>query len=449
MTWIWDASHFPRRVTAAMVDVYCDAAEAGFARGAATFGLVTTGWHVRAFDGLIHTRPAEDIGASSIQVREAAAATAIRERRWLAVADRWRATERPVLVEELRRLGDVNLEHLDDTGAAEHLLAIAARARDGVARHFELHLTDMIPFGRLALAARAASVAPSEVVARTEGLSPSSRFTTDLPPAAVVGRLDVDAPCVQEISSTALRPVERMDCAPPTYWGEPTLDNLLDEVAQTFWIRDDNSALLMSVPIGLLRLALLDTGRRLDLDPHLIVEATADEAASMLRSKVGPTPEVLGVRADERSRTDPSVKFDSDVEGVDPSRHTRAGPHSLELSAALDACDELFEAEGTHGVGSTIIRGIAVVAYTPDEAIEHLEPGSILVVRTTSPSADPTLASAAALVCELGGPLSHAAIGARETGISAVFGLEGMTQMIRSGDMVEVDPTRKTVRVLH
>lgn len=60
------------------------------------------------------------------------------------------------------------------------------------------------------------------------------------------------------------------------------------------------------------------------------------------------------------------------------------------------------------------------------------------MVKQTSPAWTPLLSVAAAVVTEVGGMLSHAAIVAREYGIPAVVGVKGATKMIGNGQRVEV-----------
>jgi pyruvate,water dikinase len=60
----------------------------------------------------------------------------------------------------------------------------------------------------------------------------------------------------------------------------------------------------------------------------------------------------------------------------------------------------------------------------------------------------PLFLSAAAVVAELGGPLSHAAIIAREYGVPAVVNVARATRALRTGDVVEVDGTAGTVVVV-
>ena len=70
---------------------------------------------------------------------------------------------------------------------------------------------------------------------------------------------------------------------------------------------------------------------------------------------------------------------------------------------------------------------------------DPLEPGEILVCTTTDPSWASTMMLASALVIDIGGPISHGAIVARELGIPCVIGTRNGTAAIRSGDRVEVD----------
>ena len=61
----------------------------------------------------------------------------------------------------------------------------------------------------------------------------------------------------------------------------------------------------------------------------------------------------------------------------------------------------------------------------------------------------PVFPRAAAVVTDVGAPLSHAAIVAREPGIPAVVGCGNATMLLHSGDRVRVDGSNGTVEVLH
>lgn len=91
-----------------------------------------------------------------------------------------------------------------------------------------------------------------------------------------------------------------------------------------------------------------------------------------------------------------------------------------------------------------IARGKAKVLKSPYE--KPLESGEILVARHTEPSWTPLFINTAGVVMEVGGPMQHGAIIAREYGIPCVSGLENVTQLIKDGDLVEVDGSAGTVK---
>ena len=91
-------------------------------------------------------------------------------------------------------------------------------------------------------------------------------------------------------------------------------------------------------------------------------------------------------------------------------------------------------------------KGRARVFQSIDEA-SYLEEGDILVVRALTPPWTPYLGLVGAVVTNSGGPLSHAAIVAREFGIPAVIGTTNATDFIRDGSLVTVDGTTGVVLV--
>jgi pyruvate,water dikinase len=77
----------------------------------------------------------------------------------------------------------------------------------------------------------------------------------------------------------------------------------------------------------------------------------------------------------------------------------------------------------------------------------RLQPGDILIARTTLPPWTPLFAVAAAVVTETGGILSHAAIISREAGIPAVVGVTGAVNAVQDGQFVEVDGHKGVVQL--
>jgi pyruvate,water dikinase len=77
-----------------------------------------------------------------------------------------------------------------------------------------------------------------------------------------------------------------------------------------------------------------------------------------------------------------------------------------------------------------------------------MQPGEVLVARITTPAWTSLFAKAAAVVTDVGGPLSHSSIVAREYGIPAVLGTGSATARIRTGQRVRVDGDAGTVTLL-
>ncbi len=90
--------------------------------------------------------------------------------------------------------------------------------------------------------------------------------------------------------------------------------------------------------------------------------------------------------------------------------------------------------------------GTACVINGPED-FSKMKSGDILVAPLTTPAWTPLFARAAAIVTDLGGPLSHGSIVAREYGIPAVLGTGEATKRIRSGQRISVDGSAGIVRL--
>ncbi len=90
------------------------------------------------------------------------------------------------------------------------------------------------------------------------------------------------------------------------------------------------------------------------------------------------------------------------------------------------------------GASPGVVRGPARVLFDPADGA-RLHTGEILVAKFTDPSWTPLFLTAAGLIMEVGGIVSHGAIVAREYGIPAVVGVKDATRILRQGEMVEVN----------
>jgi pyruvate,water dikinase len=97
------------------------------------------------------------------------------------------------------------------------------------------------------------------------------------------------------------------------------------------------------------------------------------------------------------------------------------------------------------GVSPGIATGTVRVVRSLDE-LQLIEPGEIVVATATDPSWTSMLAIAGAIVLEMGGPLSHGAIVARELAIPAVVNVGNATRELVSGERIAVDGGSGSIR---
>jgi pyruvate,water dikinase len=90
-----------------------------------------------------------------------------------------------------------------------------------------------------------------------------------------------------------------------------------------------------------------------------------------------------------------------------------------------------------------MVTAPARVILDPGAAV--LEPGEILIAPSTDPGWTPLFLTAGGLVMEMGGPMSHGAIVAREYGIPAVVGVADATERIVTGQEITVDGSAGTI----
>ena len=150
---------------------------------------------------------------------------------------------------------------------------------------------------------------------------------------------------------------------------------------------------------------------------------------------------------------------------VDPDRVERRRARRAEL-LAVDLPDSFVGipdawplaggpgGAGPADAGDRVVRGIAgspgrhkgvarLVRNADDYA--KLEDGDVLLCELTDPGWTPLFAVVGAAVIDIGGPLSHGAIVAREVGIPCVIGTGDGTRRIPDGTLVDVDGDRGEV----
>jgi phosphohistidine swiveling domain-containing protein len=108
----------------------------------------------------------------------------------------------------------------------------------------------------------------------------------------------------------------------------------------------------------------------------------------------------------------------------------------------------LTPGETLNGVGVCGGRVRGRVRIVRPESIDALEPGEVLVAEVTDVGYTAAFSYAAAVVTELGGPMSHAAVVAREFGIPCIVDAQGATRRLPAGALIEVDGGSGEIHVL-
>lgn len=121
----------------------------------------------------------------------------------------------------------------------------------------------------------------------------------------------------------------------------------------------------------------------------------------------------------------------------------RGTPDPVDAAADSAAIGDVIS-----GVGASAGSIEGTVRIVTDPSFADVEPGEILVSHTTDPSWASIMFVSAALVTDIGGLISHAAVVARELGIPAVVNTRHGTELLRDGDRVRVDGAAGTVELL-
>ncbi len=123
-------------------------------------------------------------------------------------------------------------------------------------------------------------------------------------------------------------------------------------------------------------------------------------------------------------------------------------PFNSPWSKMVPARSQSGESNRLEGVGASAgkVTARACVLLTPDD-FGKMQPGDVLVAVTTTPAWTPLFAMASAVVTDIGGPLSHSSIVAREYGIPAVLATGMATRRIQDGQTITVDGSAGTVEL--
>src|SRR6266567_1385216 len=131
--------------------------------------------------------------------------------------------------------------------------------------------------------------------------------------------------------------------------------------------------------------------------------------------------------------------FDPFQWAANPQRRSDVFDASRKSTPSGDAITGFPGAPGT-------VEGRARVVLTVEEG-EQLQSGEILITTVTNIGWTPLFPRAIAVVTDVGAPLSHASIVARELGIPAVVGCGNATMRLHTGDWLRVNGELGTVEI--
>ena len=94
-----------------------------------------------------------------------------------------------------------------------------------------------------------------------------------------------------------------------------------------------------------------------------------------------------------------------------------------------------------------VARGLVRIVRSKAE-FNKMNLGDILIAPNTRPEYVPIMKIAGAIVTDEGGITSHAAIVSRELKVPCVVGVQGVTSVLKDGNLIEVDATKGIIKII-
>ena len=444
--------------------------------------------------------------------RAKTAAAVLEKEPWRQVIHDWHHGMKDRIQEGNLALQDVDLTVVDEPALMAHVRACVDNCLRNWELHFWLHGYDLGPLGRYVYEADERGAEPAELLSLLEGASPSTtgparegaairRMVAEAgaEPATLdelkavspevhdavdrylrtrawvlFSRYDVDGITLGERADLAFASImagEERDVADEVAARTAAVrdripaphrerfDEVLRQAREAMDLRDENGPTTAEWPLGLLRRALLEVGARMvaagrGADRTLATELRREELSA---DRVLDLPDAgelelrRALRAAQRNLDPPRTLGPEEPPPPDGVLPGAMG----ELTGMVQIVVRFLGMDGTvgeglhgTGIGTTAVTAKACVAISPEDALDRLEPGDVLVVAATTPAFNLVLSLAGGVVTAEGGPMSHAAVLARELGIPAVVGAHAALTDIPDGAMVEVDPVAGEVRLV-
>jgi pyruvate,water dikinase len=476
--------------------------------------------------GMDGPKSPEQLGAE-IGRRTGVAAAAFEQRIWREVLERWDGELKPASIARHRELADIDLTALDDEGLRDQLHRRIGWLTEMAYQHHRFNAMAMLPVGDFILhAMQWTGRPPVPMFAVFDGWSPVSGVVPpELAPVIdavqndpeAQALLDGEAPAgerlaelrsrvaaVEEyLAGSGYRLAAGFDLTNPTIGERPDIlldrirnsldhdrdaakrraeqvadelrelvpqehrdefDDLLAESRLVYRLRDERGLYSDAAAVGLLRLALIELGRRLFERGRInfmydTLDLRADEIDAILDGSEVPTADELSARVAHRkqSSVDGAPRLLGPAPPEPPSVDQLPPPLARVMSALGFYIDGVLGDVQTPigddnvvvGVGGSggVYEGPARLVRNFDDLF-NLQEGDVLVTTATGESFNAFLALIGAAVTDHGSFASHAAIMGREMGFPAVVGTVDATSRIANGVLVRVDGDAGTVTII-
>ncbi len=468
-----------------------------------------------------------DFIESEIARRSAVADDAFSNRIWRNVLEQWDHDIKPRSLAKHQALFSVDFAKLDDEQLRSHLHDCIEHIGAMWRQHHRFNLHTLIPVGDFILHAAAwTGRPPSPLFAVFDGWSPVSGVVNpEIEQAVAALRSDLAAQSLLEGTSPAedrltelrsripevdeyvrcigYRIAAGFDLTNPTIVERPDIvlgrlfaavhhntddsriradtlvhelraevpeehraefDDLLTEGRLMYRLRDERGLYSDSSAVGLLRLALIELGKRLYARKRInfiydSLDLGSSEIDAVLDGAPSPTADELSERVALRKALSaagapatlgPAPTAPPSLDGL-PAPLVRAmaafgfifGGIGGQIDSPSDAFGDVIGIGGSAGV----YEGPARIVRNFDDLLT-LEDGDVLVTTATGESFNSFLHVVGAIVTDHGSFASHAAIMGREMGFPAVVGTHNGTRRIPNGALVRVDGTSGTVTIL-
>jgi pyruvate,water dikinase len=471
-------------------------------------------------------RSPEEVGAE-IGRRTGVAASAFERRIWRDVLERWDTELKPASIARHREFADVDLTALDDEGLRDQLHRRIEWLTDMAYQHHRFNAIAMLPVGDFILHAvqwtgrppvpmfaiydgwsPVSGVVPPELVPAIDALQSDPEAQAllegDAPPAGRLAELRRRVPAIEEyLAGSGYRLAAGFDITNPTIGERPDIlldrirssidhdrdaakrraeqvadelraevpedhraefDDLLAESRLVYRLRDERGLYSDAAAAGLLRLALIELGRRLFERGRInfmydTLDLKADEIDAILDGSSDPTADELSARVAHRKAISaagaprllgPPPPEPPPVDQLPPPLARVMSALGFYIDGVLgDVQTPIGDDNVVVGIGGSggVYEGPARLVRNFDDLFD-VQQGDVLVTTATGEAFNAFLSLLGAAVTDHGSFASHAAIMGREMGFPAVVGTVDATSRIPNGVLVRVDGDTGTVTIL-